>query len=74
MANAVDPEEMLRENLKDAGLGEAEVAACMAMYGPAQKAAVLQKLKAHRRELLACLHEQQDRLDSLDYLIFQLEH
>lgn len=56
-------------NLRDAGCSETLIAEIDALPSTCAK---LCRLKTYRRELLACIHIEQKKLECLDYLIYQL--
>ena len=56
-------------NLRDAGCDEALVAELEALPSSCAR---LCRLKSYRRELLDGIHDEQRKLECLDYLIYQL--
>lgn len=60
------------ENLRDAGCGEAAIAAFLDALKQDRVADGLQLLTIHRRDLLDALHKDQQQIDRLDYLIYQM--
>lgn len=70
-------DEAVLQNLVDAGCGEDWVARYRALSGTARDDAELSRrqeslLRVYRRELLDGIHDQQRRLDCLDYLLYRL--
>lgn len=73
MALASNEKECLHQNLLDARCSQRQIEDCMTMSDQGEERRMLLLLRAHRKELLNAIHEQQKALDSLDYLIFQTE-
>ena len=73
MPEASDAQAILRENLKDAGCGPDMVCRCEVLAEGKKKAELMRALSLHRKALLDAVHENQRRIDCLDYLIYQLE-
>ena len=73
MAEASDTQGILRQNLLDAGCGSDTVQQCMDLVKKRECAKLLRLLSRHRRELLDMVHQNEKRIDCLDYLIYQLE-
>lgn len=73
MAEASDAQGILRQNLLDAGCGPDTVQRCMALVKRQENAELLRLLSRHRRELLDRVHQNEKRIDCLDYLIYQIE-
>ena len=73
MAEASDTQGILRQNLLDAGCGSDTVQQCMDLVKKRECAELLQLLSRHRRELLDTVHQNEKRIDCLDYLIYQIE-
>ena len=46
---------------------------CRALEQSGQYREQLRLLSDHRRRLLDCLHQEERRIDCLDYLVYQLE-
>ena len=74
MAAANDHEEMLRQNLTDAGCSGELTEECIALAKNGLSAQMLQKLKKQRQELLDEIHFTEQELRCLDYLIYQVEN
>ena len=60
-------------NLKDAGCSADTISDFMEDIEGGKMAEGLKLLAAHRRSLLDHLHEEQKRIDCLDYLVWQME-
>lgn len=73
MAEASDTQGILRQNLLDAGCGSDTVQQCMDLVKKRECAELLRLLYRHRRELLDTVHQNEKRIDCLDYLIYQIE-
>ena len=73
MPEASDAQAILRENLEDAGCGPDMICCCEALARDEKKAELMRALSLHRRALLDDVHENQRRIDCLDYLIYQIE-
>ena len=65
-------EEALVLGLTDAGCGADAARRLAELYARRQTGELLRLLSDHRRGLLEALHENQQQLDTLDYLIFNL--
>ena len=63
----------LLENLEDAGCGPELTERFLALEQAGQYRELLRLLSDHRRRLLDCLHQEERRIDRLDYLVYQLE-
>ncbi len=61
------------ENLKDAGCDDATIAGFLSHLDCGQMVLAEKLLRQHRRCLLECLHDDQKRIDCLDYLIYQMK-
>jgi len=64
---------MLRQNLLDAGCGADTIRRCMDLAGKQGRKELLHILSRHRRELLDLVHQNEKRIDCLDYLVYQIE-
>ena len=73
MAEYNNKEECLYQNLTDAKCTDELRDRCMLLAAEGENGRLLQVLKDRRAELLEAVHESQQALDSLDYLIFQTE-
>lgn len=72
MAEANDTMGILYQNLADAGCSEKDIKCCMDMAQNGKWAEMLLALKSHRAALLDGIHDEQGKLDCLDYLIYQI--
>ena len=63
----------LLDNLEDAGCGPEFAERFLALEQSGQHREQLKLLSDHRRKLLDCLHQEERRIDCLDYLVYQLE-
>ncbi|MDO5112327.1 MAG: hypothetical protein Q4E65_08485 [Clostridia bacterium] len=72
MAEASDRTAILRQNLMDAGCSEDTAERCMtyAKNGEWRELSVV--LAKHRNALLGTIHENQKKIDCLDYLIYRI--
>lgn len=73
MAEASDAQGILRQNLLDAGCGSDAVQRYMDLVKKREYAELLRLLSRHRRELLDTVHQNEKRIDCLDYLIYHIE-
>ena len=73
MPEASDAQAILRENLKDAGCGPDMICRCEVLVQGEKKAELIRALSLHRQTLLDAVHENERRIDCLDYLIYQFE-
>ena len=73
MPKASDAQAILRENLKDAGCGPDMICRCEVLAQGEKKAELMRALSLHRKALLDTVHENERRIDYLDYLIYQIE-
>ncbi len=72
MANAADRNAVITESLRDMGLDERSIAACLRMIGAQQYDELERCLKAYRQTLLDSMHLYSDRIDCLDYFTYTL--
>ena len=73
MPEASDAQAILRENLKDAGCDLDMICRCELLAQDKKKADLMRILSQHRRALLDAVHENERRIDCLDYLIYQMK-
>lgn len=66
-------EKSLIQNLEDAGCTADFIKSFMAKWKHGKKGEDLRLLETHRRSLLDTLHQDQKRIDCLDYLVYQLQ-
>ena len=72
--NENDTDFLMRRNLADAGLPEATITEILSLLGEGRDIAVRRILARHRTNLLNTVHENQTRIDCLDYLIYDMNH
>ena len=72
--NENDKDFLIRRNLTDAGLSEDEIAEVLSLLDEGRDIAVRRILARHRTSLLNTVHENQTRIDCLDYLIYDMNH
>lgn len=70
--NSQNSEEAIVQNLKDAGCDEGTILAFMEDMKKDRLEQGLKRLAAHRRSLLDHLHQEQQQIDRLDYLVFTM--
>ena len=73
MAEASDTEGILRQNLIDAGCDSGIVQQCMELARGQRTGEMKRILTRHRRTLLDTVHQNEKRIDCLDYLVYRLE-
>ena len=66
-------EDALIQNLRDAGCDEEKTAACLSCMKSNRETECLRLLKKHRSGLLDTVHEEQKKIDCLDYLLYQMK-
>lgn len=64
--------EAVIQNLKDAGCSPDTIECCMSSLDCGKKAELLKQLEDHRETLLHKVHEEEKRIDCLDYLVYQI--
>ena len=72
--NENDKDFLMRRNLADAGLPDATITEILSLLGEGRDIAVRRILARHRTNLLNTVHENQTRIDCLDYLIYDMNH
>ena len=72
--NENDKDVLMRRYLADAGLPEATITEILSLLGEGRDIAVRRILARHRTSLLNTVHENQTRIDCLDYLIYDMDH
>lgn len=73
IAEASNRQELLRQNLLDAGCDPVTVRQCMELARQKKPSELLRILSGHRRALLDRVHRNEKRIDCLDYLVYQIE-
>ncbi|MCQ4637880.1 hypothetical protein NE619_14185 [Anaerovorax odorimutans] len=74
MAEASDKKGILLQNLQDAGCDTQTIGQCVSLAEEKQQEQLLSLLANQKRTLLERVHKNQDRIDCLDFLIYQIEH
>lgn len=65
--------EALLQNLQDAGCTQVIIEQYIKSYNAGNTVSQISILARHRNNLLSRVHEEQNKLDCLDYLLFQLK-
>ena len=65
---------LMRRNLTDAGFPESEIARIISLLEEGRETAVHRILAQHRTDLLNTVHENQKRIDCLDYLVYDMNN
>ena len=73
MPETSDKQAILRENLKDTGCDPDMICRCEVLARGEKQGELMRVLSQHRRVLLDAVHENERRIDCLDYLVYQLE-
>lgn len=73
MPEATDAQGILRQNLLDAGCSSDTVQTCMVLVQQKNMPELMRILARHRQALLDTVHQNEKRIDCLDYLIYRLE-
>ncbi len=66
-------QEAIVQNLRDAGCDPETIECFLAQYEKGSTKEVLKLLALHRRGLLNALHEEQKKIDCLDYLVYHFQ-
>lgn len=69
----MDSRSKLERNLIDAGFSEESIALFFKYYDEGMTGELYRLLYTKREQLIAEIHEENERLNSLDYLIFRLK-
>jgi len=72
MAQANDKTAIILQNLKDAGCSDTLIEKCLNLVKEQNQTALLKALTVHRKNLLNKVHQNQKKLDCLDFLIFKV--
>ena len=72
--NGLTEEQLLLRNLKDAGCSEADIERYLKLRAEGKELEQSRFLSAHRVKLLEQIHESQEKLDCLDYLIYSMKN
>ncbi len=73
MPEASDNQSILRQNLIDAGCAPETVRQCEALAQRKETGELTRVLTRHRKMLLDTVHQNEKRIDCLDYLLHKLE-
>ncbi len=72
MAEASDKMGILYQNLVDAGCSQEDIKTCMDFARNGDMLSITPLLKNHRKNLVEALRADQEQLECLDYLIYQI--
>ena len=72
MPLASDAQGIFRQNLIDAGCSPELVRQCTALAAQKENAELMRILSLHRKGLLDTVHQNEKRIDCLDYLLYSL--
>lgn len=72
--NGLTEEQLLLRNLKDAGCSEADIERYFKLRAEGRELEQSRFLAAYRVKLLDQIHESQEKLDCLDYLIYSMKN
>lgn len=72
MAEASDTWGVLYQNLIDAGCEQGTAEQCISLMKAGKHTDLLRLLSRHRADLLDTVHENQKRIDCLDFLVYQI--
>lgn len=72
MAEASDTMGILHQNLIDAGCSEELIQCCMELAKAEQWNRILPLLSKHKVDLLATVHQGQEQIDCLDFLVYSI--
>lgn len=73
MAEASDKFGILRQNLIDAGCGDNTIKKCIDYAQSDEWDRLIPKLSEHKAALLGAVHENQKKIDCLDFLVYQIK-
>ena len=73
MAEGSDTKGILRQNLLDAGCRSDMVQMCMTLAPKKNMTELRHSLAQHRQTRLDTVHQNEKRIDCLDYLVYRLE-
>lgn len=65
--------EAVAQNLQEAGCSPETIDRCLGCLDTGNTAELLKRLGSHRQQLLDTVHEREQQIDRLDYLVFQIE-
>lgn len=64
--------EAIIQNMKDAGCSQNTIECCIDCLDCGKERELLKRLDDHRKGLLHKVHEEEKRIDCLDYLVYQI--
>ena len=67
-------QETIKQTLTDAGCAQETIAAFLKASEAGQENESIRLLRQHRSKLLLHLHEEQKKLDCIEYLLYQLKN
>lgn len=73
MADIMNPEARVIENLQDAGCGKEFIDSFMALSREGKEKELFVMLSRHRASLLECVHLNNKWIDRLDYLVYRMK-
>lgn len=73
MAEASDTWGILYQNLIDAGCEQEAAEQCISLVKAGKNSELMRLLSHHRDTLLDTVHENQKRIDCLDFLVYQID-
>ena len=68
-----DSEESIIQNLRDAGCDERTIAAFLGYIKDGRESESLRLLKKQRSLLLDTVHQEEKKIDCLDYLVYRMQ-
>ncbi len=71
--NVADHVFKIRRNLIDAGCDTVQIEAFLTLEKGHRRSAQYQFLAQHREKLLTELHQQQNKIDCLDYMVYAMQ-
>lgn len=74
MAEASDKKGMLLQNLQDAGFDTQTISKCISLAEEKKEAQLLYLLAHQKNILLDMVHKNQEQIDCLDFLVYQIKH
>lgn len=73
MTKKCENQKALLQNLLDAGCCEEFISNCMNVSQQQSEQCIIPMLNKYRSDLLDSIHDQQDKLECLDYLIYSIK-
>lgn len=71
--NAYCSKDEIIQNLKDAGCSKKQIDELMLLYENGKKEDICKILEKHRKCILNTVHENEKKIDCLDYFLYQIE-